>query len=115
MSTHSENRPRAEWLANQFSGLSDRLMNIEKMVSSLEENLLSSDPNLDSFGEREYYSVAEFAVIVGRKVYTVREWCRYERIHAEKCDTGRGESKNWKIPADELQRYRDHGLLPMRY
>lgn len=37
------------------------------------------------------------------------------RIHAEKRDSGRSEAKGWKIPAAELQRYRDHGLLPAPY
>lgn len=65
--------------------------------------------------DREYFSVQEFADLVERDPYTVREWCRLERIHAEKCDTGRGDAKSWKISVDELARYQDHGLLPTRY
>lgn len=52
---------------------------------------------------------------MGRSEYTVREWCRLGHIQAEKAESGRGDAKNWKIPATELQRYLDHGLLSAVY
>ena len=33
---------------------------------------------------RDWYSVEEFARIVGRAEFTCREWCRHGRIRAEK-------------------------------
>ncbi|NOY42773.1 MAG: hypothetical protein GXP26_13185 [Planctomycetes bacterium] len=84
-------------------------------MSALEQSVSSADPPPTPTAEREYYSVQEFATLVERSEYTVREWCRFARIHAEKCETGRGEAKSWKIPAEELSRYRDHGLLHARY
>lgn len=90
--------------------LSERLDGIERHLEAIEDQISKSAQ--EEAPVREYYSVQEFAELVGRKEYTVREWCRFSRINAEKCDTGHGDTKNWKIPADELQRYRDHGLLP---
>ncbi len=66
---------------------------------------------------RTFYSVTEFAELVDKSEYTVREWCRLYRINAEKCNSGHGDSKAWKISADKLTRYKGHGLLlrPTKY
>lgn len=103
------------WFASRFEDLLDRFASLEEMVTTIEQSIASTDAANDPSPAREYYSVLEFAGLVGRGEYTVREWCRMERINAEKCETGRGDAKSWKIPADELARYRDHGLLPTRY
>jgi len=82
----------------------DRLTRIESKVDSLS-------------GQRtfqEYYSVAEFAQLVGRNEFTTREWCRLGRLHAEKRCCGRGRSQEWKISHQELLRYQSDGLLPDR-
>ncbi len=62
--------------------------------------------------EREYFSVAEAAELLGKASFTVREWCRLERINARKRPSGRGRSLEWMIPAKEIQRIIDQGLLP---
>ena len=62
--------------------------------------------------QREYFSVAEAAEILGKATFTVREWCRLERINARKRPSGRGRSLEWMIPAKEIQRIIDQGLLP---
>lgn len=61
---------------------------------------------------KDFYSVEEAATIIGRAEYTVREWCRLKRVHAVKRMTGRGKSLDWSIPHEELERIRNHGLLP---
>jgi len=61
---------------------------------------------------KEYYTVEEVATIMGKSNYTVREWCRLERVQAIKRITGRGNSFEWNIPHAELERVRNHGLLP---
>jgi transposase len=60
---------------------------------------------------REWYSVEEFAAIVGRAEFTCREWCRAGRIKAEKKQSGRGAHTSWVISHEELQRYQREGLL----
>jgi hypothetical protein len=61
---------------------------------------------------KDYYSTAEVASRVGRSEYQVREWCRAGRIQAVKRNTGRGRSKEWMVPHEELVRYESHGLRP---
>jgi hypothetical protein len=63
---------------------------------------------------REWYSVAEFARIVGRSEFSVREYCRLFRIKAEKKMSGRGAHPAWVISHAELLRYQREGLLPYR-
>ena len=63
---------------------------------------------------REWYSVDEFARIVGRAEFTVREWCRHGRIKAEKKESGRGAYPAWVISHSELLRFQREGLLPLR-
>jgi hypothetical protein len=61
---------------------------------------------------KEYYTPAEVAELLSKSEFTVREWCRLSRIHAEKRACGRGSSQEWMISQDELQRIRSEGLLP---
>jgi len=63
---------------------------------------------------KAYYTTAEFATIVGRNEYTVREWCRLHRIRGQKRLCGRGNNLEWMIPHGELERYQNEGLLPLR-
>lgn len=58
----------------------------------------------------EWYSVEEFARIVGRSDFTCREWCRHGRISAEKKSSGRGAYAAWTISHAELQRFQREGL-----
>jgi hypothetical protein len=63
--------------------------------------------------EKEYYSTAEGAKILNRAEFTVREWCRQGRIHAEKQLAGRGRAKEWMISREEIERIQNEGLLPL--
>jgi hypothetical protein len=62
---------------------------------------------------KDYYSTDEFARLVGKAEFTVREWARLGRIHAQKQRSGRGAHPGWVICHDELLRYRREGLLPL--
>ena len=60
---------------------------------------------------REWYSVEEFARIVGRSEFTCREWCRRGRVRGKKKSSGRGAHAGWAIAHSEWQRYEREGLL----
>ena len=62
--------------------------------------------------QKAFYEVEEFARLVGKTAFTVREWCRLCRVKAEKRKSGRGAHAQWVISHEELERYRKEGLLP---
>ena len=82
--------------------IEDRLDKIESLLTSLVERQSVKD----------YYEVEEFARLVGKAPFTVREWARLGRIRAEKRMSGRGAFASWVISHDELLRYQREGLLP---
>jgi hypothetical protein len=82
--------------------IDDRLDRIEAILRSLVER------------ERvkEFYTTDEFARLVGKREFTVREWARLGRIHALKRRSGRGAFAAWVVSHSELLRYQREGLLP---
>ena len=82
--------------------LEERLERIETMLAVLVERQQV----------REWYSVEEFARIVGRSEFTCREWCRHGRIRAEKKFSGRGAHAAWAISHAEFERFQREGLQP---
>lgn len=88
--------------ADQLRNVHTRVRHIEAMLQRLvEQRHMAGD-----------YTVAEFAVLVNRKTYTVREWCRLSRINARKVSGAkRGCEEEWRIPHSEYERYRNEGLL----
>ena len=85
-----------------MTNLEERLEKIESMLAVLVERQQV----------REWYSVEEFARIVGRSEFTCREWCRHGRIHAEKKFSGRGAHAAWAISHAEFERFQREGLRP---
>jgi hypothetical protein len=79
----------------------ERLIRIEGMLSALVERQQVKD----------FYEIDEFARLVGKASFTVREWCRLGRINGQKRRSGRGASFEWVIAHDELLRYQRDGLL----
>ncbi|HJT78700.1 MAG TPA: helix-turn-helix domain-containing protein [Gemmataceae bacterium] len=63
---------------------------------------------------KDWYTTAEFAQLVGKAEFTVREWCRHGRLKAEKRISGRGAYPAWVVSHAELLRYQREGLLPFR-
>jgi hypothetical protein len=82
--------------------IEERLEKIESMLAVLVERQAIKD----------FYEVEEFARLVGKAAFTVREWARLGRIHAVKRKSGRGAFASWVISHDELLRYQRDGLLP---
>ena len=81
----------------------ERLERIEEKIDALDQQR----------PEKDFYSTAEVAEMLGKRPYTVREWCRLRRIDARKREVGRGDAEEWEISREELARYRNHGLLPI--
>lgn len=79
-----------------------RLTKIETLLTSLVEQRTV----------KEWYSTAEVATLLGKAEFTVREWCRLGRVHAEKKKCGRGPASEWIVSHAELTRIRNEGLLP---
>ena len=80
----------------------DRLDRIEATLRSLVERKTV----------KEWYSVDEVAARLGKAEFTVREWCRLARIHAQKRAYSRGPHAEWMIGHAELLRIQSEGLLP---
>jgi hypothetical protein len=79
----------------------ERLLRMEQMLSLLVERQRIKD----------FYEIDEFAKLVDKAPFTVREWARLGRIHAEKRKSGRGPSTAWVVSHQEWLRYQREGLL----
>lgn len=84
--------------------LDERLDRIESMLATLVERQASKD----------FYSIEEFARLVGKAEFTCREWARLGRINGLKRQSGRGPYAAWVVSHQELLRYQRDGLLPAR-
>lgn len=64
--------------------------------------------------QKHSYDVDEVAEMFGKARYTVREWCRLGQCHAFKLRWGRsGRYEPWRLTAQEIERIRTGGLLPI--
>jgi hypothetical protein len=85
-------------------------MTVEERLEKIETLLVAL---VERQSIKEFYEVEEFVRLVGKAPFTVREWCRLGRIHAEKRQSGRGAYPQWVISHAELLRYQKAGLLPV--
>jgi DNA-directed RNA polymerase specialized sigma24 family protein len=63
-----------EALRAETAKLAERLAGIEKLLAELHAAQLSAVP------AKEYYTTVEAAKLLGKRPYTVREWCRLGRV-----------------------------------
>jgi hypothetical protein len=61
---------------------------------------------------KEFYTTDEAAVLLGKRPFTVRNWCRLGRVNAVKARAGRGVEEEWRIAHAEILRIQNEGLLP---
>lgn len=95
--------------AERMTDFADILMQLNARLSRIETAL--SDAREPAF-QKEWYTVAEAAEILGKAHFTVREWARLDRINASKRLCGRGNSSEWMISHSEIERIKNKGLLP---
>ena len=107
----------------QPRGHADNLPKMLNVSPEQEKGTISTDQRLERIETmvtaiykkqtvQEWYTIEEFAELVGKAEFTVREWCRNGRIHAKKAQSGRGPNKYWVISHDEWIRYQRDNLLP---
>jgi hypothetical protein len=105
---------RLERLEVALDGLMARLVQVQEQQDAMTATLAElRDVVVGQRIIKDWYSPEEVAEILGKQPYTVREWCRYQRINARKRPTGRGDAKEWEISHAELERVKSHGLLPI--
>jgi hypothetical protein len=97
----------AELVAAKTSLLEARLERIEAAISNIEQHVSTRQLI------KEFYTTAEVATILGKRPFTVREWARLQRIHAQKTHAGHGIDSEWRISREELVRIQNEGLLPI--
>lgn len=96
-----------ERLDSQLREIVTRQERLELLVSELHASVAA--PALT----KAYYTTAEAAELLHRKQFTVRQWARLGRIHAEKTHAGRGIDPEWRISKEEIIRIQNEGLLPI--
>lgn len=87
--------------------LRDLVADLQESVEDLKRALAQS-----AQPAKASYTVDEAAAAWEKTPYTVRKWCRERRINAKKRQERRGPHQIWSIPAAEISRYRNEGLLP---
>jgi hypothetical protein len=97
-------------MADEAVAISDRLVGIEVQLKEMRGML---DRLVQQQARRDWYTTAEVAAVLGKAEFTVREWCRLGRIHAEKKGSGRGKYQSWVVSHGELERVQREGLLPL--
>ncbi len=101
-----EHDVRIESLEKCVQDLASKLTRIESVLCDLHDVVTNRQTVKDS------YTTQEVAKILDKKPYTVREWCRLQRVNAFKAMCGRGCEEEWRITHEELLRIQNEGLLP---
>lgn len=90
-------------------------MDTAAVISRLDRIQATLDQLLKKQAVKAFYTIDEFAAIVGKAPFTCREWARLSRITGTKRHSGRGKYQEWVISHQELLRYQAEGLLPINH
>jgi hypothetical protein len=103
---------------NDSDATAAAVLGLENKTQEACERLSKIQGNLTALVQRhtvkEFYSTDDLCRMFGKAPYTVREWCRLGRIRAKKVPASRGGELEWRIPHEELVRFQNEGLLPIR-
>ena len=94
--------------------LAEMLRRLDEIVLRQDEIQTSLALLVSQRAVKDWYDTAEASELLRKAEFTVREWCREGRVHAEKKGSGRGKHQAWVISHQELQRIEREGLLPVR-
>lgn len=90
--------------------LRHRLERIESFVAAIAGNLEKLNGIESAAAPPEVYTAAEFAKASGASLYTVREWLKTGRLLGKRVNVCHGTYREWRIPHEELLRFRREGL-----
>jgi Helix-turn-helix domain len=83
------------------------LLAIHKTLTDLDTRVAKLQASFEeSANRKEWYSVPEAAKELGKSEFTVREWCRLDRVNAHKRESGRSAKREWMISHQELEHFR---------
>ena len=83
------------------------LLQINDTLRELADRLACLERKLEP-AAKEYLTVEEFAELVGRSAYTVREWLKSGKIRGERV-VGTGPRGRWIIPRNQLRLIVENG------
>jgi hypothetical protein len=98
--------PDLEELARRLDGLELHLDKLETLLTEFFEFVTVKGT------VKEFYTTEEAAILLGKRPFTVRNWCRLGRVNAVKARAGRGGEEEWRIAHAEILRIQNEGLLP---
>jgi hypothetical protein len=81
---------------------------LEQLESKL-DRLLEMFKGANITPSRKWYSTAEFAGVTGLSQQVVSRYCQQGRLKGIRSEARRGPRKEWRIPVEEVNRYKEQG------
>jgi hypothetical protein len=92
----------------------DAQTDVVSLLLAMGQRLERIEHKLEMNVEKETYTVEEAAERLGRRPWTVRQWCNLGQVRGAYKVRGQGRRGEWRIPHEELVRLQNEGPLPER-